>query len=88
MKEVKLREYRDGKASDANSEPIKLGNFDAEFGAPKLSLAPLFSGTSWYTFAFLPFCIIPAVLEHMFQLSSSMIVVLNLNNKWAVPDNP
>jgi len=48
----------------------------------KFRLVPPFSGISWYTFAFLPLCIIPAVLEHMFQLSSSMIVVLNLNNKY------
>jgi 2-polyprenyl-3-methyl-5-hydroxy-6-metoxy-1,4-benzoquinol methylase len=41
--------------------------------------SPPFTGTSWYTKVLLPFCFIPAIIEHFLDRSSSMLICLRQN---------
>jgi SAM-dependent methyltransferase len=58
---------------DPSSWAVSLQNLIRD----RLRPTPPYPATSWYTLAVLPVCIVPAALEHLFRLSSSMLVVLS-----------
>ena len=57
---------------DPSSWAISFQNFVRD----QLRPPPPYKGTSWYTLIILPACLVVATLEHLFRLSSSMLVVL------------